>query len=468
MKNQRRVVARCCQLAYRGGVRAGMPAAQARALFGVGAVRIDDHDPDRDHAALRRLANWALRISPLVAIDEPDGLLLDVTGCHAAHGGEDKLLRLARDGPARLGFQTRAAIAPTFGAAWAIARHADHAGSIVQMPALRAALAPLPVRSLRIEADGAATLSELGIATIGDVLNLPRSTLPARFGDELLLRLDQAFGQAIETIRPIRPAPPPDAAMAFDGPTDRLDAIEQATRHLITVITGELLRSESGARALRVTLMRSDLPPVELDISLGRPSREPRHLWTLLAPKLERANLGFGVEGVRVSVRSAGRLRHEQSVNWGDTSQADPDDRDFTELIDTLTNRLGQDRVLAGRLSASHLPERANRLERWTDSRTDSPSAEHVSRDRPTTLLAPPLPAEVLALTPDGPVHRVRWRDGDEPIITSTGPERIAPEWWRANGSTRDYFTVQTESGRWLWLARGIESGRWHVHGLWA
>ena len=87
--------------------------------------------------------------------------------------------------------------------------------------------------------------------------------------------------------------------------------------------------------------------------------------------------------------------------------------------------------------------------------------------DRPTVLFDYPIPAEVIALTPDGPVHHVRWRDGDEPAVACFGPERISGEWWRGPDATRDCFRVQCANGRWLWVVRGLETGRWFVHGVW-
>ncbi len=72
-----------------------------------------------------------------------------------------------------------------------------------------------------------------------------------------------------------------------------------------------------------------------------------------------------------------------------------------------------------------------------------------------------------MALHPDGPVRRVRWEGRDHVILTSVGPERIGPEWWKGREATRDYFRVQDEGGRWLWLFREADGGRWFVHGEW-
>ena len=88
-------------------------------------------------------------------------------------------------------------------------------------------------------------------------------------------------------------------------------------------------------------------------------------------------------------------------------------------------------------------------------------------------VLTEPEPAEVIALTPDGPPQTLRWRGVDHTVLASQGPERIGGEWWRGRHpspvwATRDYFRVQDERGRWLWLYRVLETGRWFVHGQWA
>lgn len=125
------------------------------------------------------------------------GLLLDVTGCAGVWGGEERLARAALDGLARLGFEARAAIAPTFGAAWGLARFGmgsrcgGDSWHIVDSAAVRAAMSPLPISALRVGADVVASLAAVGVERVEHLLDLPRSTLPARFGSALLLRLDQ-------------------------------------------------------------------------------------------------------------------------------------------------------------------------------------------------------------------------------------------------------------------------------------
>ncbi len=479
---QRQVVVHCCERAQAAGVRAGLPLAQARALFRADTVRLEADDPSRRRAALRSLAAWAQRFSPAVAVDEdgpgePDGLLLDVSGCERVFGGEDRLLRRARGDLAVLGFQSRAAVAPTFACAWALSRFGEGEAIIVEPGGQRRAIASLPVEALRVRADTTADLAEIGIVRIEHLLELPRSTLPARFGEELLLRLDRALGQAIETIEPVRPIPPPAVERGFDGPTAQTEAIELTVRDLLARLAAALLERECGARQIEVELVRSDLPPERLTITLGRPSREVRHLWTLLRPKLERAHLGFGVEAVRVRAASIGRLPHEQAEHWreGGRATAVQVQRDASELLDALSNRLGAARVQQALLRESHLPERAFVMRPAIEGDSGSErQAGLTPRDRPTLLFEQPLEAQVVSLTPDGPVHRVQWRGGGGAIRRCLGPERIEPEWWRTppgRGAGRDCFAVQEQSGRWLWLVRERRSrgpDRWSIHGVWA
>ncbi|MEM7622229.1 MAG: DNA polymerase Y family protein [Planctomycetota bacterium] len=467
-ERQRQVVAACCERAAEAGVRVGMPLAQARALFAKPGVRIETHDSSADAAALYRFAVWAQRFSPVVAVDEPDGLLLDVTGCAPVWGGEERLLRAAAGALGRLGFAARVAIAPTFGCAWALSRCGSERACVVSPDGVRDALAPLPIVALRVDGAVAVQLGEVGIERVGDLLELPRSTLPARFGPELLLRLDQALGQAIETIEPVRPVPPPVVERVFDGPTDRVEAIELTVRELLDEVAGELERRSCGARRVDVELGRSDLGPERLTVTLGRPSRDAKHLWQLLRPKLERAHLGFGVEAVRVCAAVVGKTRHEQAECAGvsgDVSAAEIE-RSCGELLDTLRNRLGEGRVLRASLRESRLPERAFEMRDASD--TESVAADGLVSDRPSALFDRPSPAEVIALTPDGPVHRLTWRGEEHEVTACVGPERVGSEWWRTADRTRDYFAVRDERGRWLWLGRGVESGRWFVHGVWA
>lgn len=486
---QRRVIASCCASASHTGVAPGMTLAHARAMLPASGVHVEDQDPLRERASLVRLAMWAHRFSPLVTPDPPDGLLLDISGCARTFKGEGRLVRRVLADVQWLGFAARCAIGPTYGSAWALARFADRIeatqGVIIERSGLRDAIAPLPVEGLRVTAETVDALAALGVETIGQVMGLPRSTLPSRFGPELLHRLDQALGEAMERIEPVRPVPPPSVERLFDGATTRTDSIECCVRQLIDELVAQLAERESGARTLTLELGRVDSVPVRIDIALSRPCRDARHLWTLLRPPLERANLGFGVERVTITAQRTGRTRHVQTERWrdGDAAIGTAARAEAAALVDLLCNRLGSDRVTRVETCGTHIPERSTTHRSAMEPPGhrppghDSVTAVVPNEPRPSVLFDRPEPADAIAMVPDSPPSRVRWRGQDHTVVVGHGPERISPEWWsqpqrRTAGahaaSTRDYYRVCDESGTWLWVYREVETTRWFVHGTWA
>jgi protein ImuB len=109
--------------AARLGLRAGMALADAKAMYP--ALTVVDADPDADRILLEAIADWCDRYTPLIGLDPPDGLMLDITGCAHLFGGE---AAFCGDIVQRLGLQrfaARAAIADTVGCAWAVARYGD-------------------------------------------------------------------------------------------------------------------------------------------------------------------------------------------------------------------------------------------------------------------------------------------------------------------------------------------------------
>jgi protein ImuB len=84
-------------------------------------------------------------------------------------------------------------------------------------------------------------------------------------------------------------------------------------------------------------------------------------------------------------------------------------------------------------------------------------------------LLPRPEPVEAVALLPDHPPARFRWRRLGHEVTRAEGPERIEPEWWHprpglAEEPARDYFRVEVADGRRYWLYRA--DGHWFLHGI--
>ena len=464
-----------------------MTLAHARALLprSLGEPQVLEHDPQRDRQSLGRLARWATRFAPKVQADGDDGLLMDVTGCDRLYHGERNLLTQLLTALTGLGFTATAIIAPTFGAAWALARH-DHdrafkraeqhaksesrSGIVERLDQVAAALAPLPAAALRIDEQTVESLFEVGINHVGELLDVPRSQLPSRFSDELMMRIDQALGRAMETISPVRVPQVVRVDRVFDGPVRNAQAIQMATRQLLESFAVKLLECESGALSLRLTLHRHEADAVTLSLSVSRATRDVRHLWQLLLPQLENANLGHGVDALELRALETARLPHRQRQHpqWGgDGASRDANEEERGRLLDVLMQRLGRDCVMRVEAVESHLPERAaGHVPMDRDAQTREMST--TPHPRPTQLFEQPEPIDVHALTPDGPVSQVMWKGRSLQVESCIGPERLTSEWWRERTDSRDYFAVRVHTGIHLWLFRDARSGRWFVHGWWA
>src|SRR5688572_29914931 len=300
----RQLVVAASEKARSHGIRTDMTLAEARALCPglVDAV----HEPDKDLHALEGLARWMTRFTPTVAIESgmgnlpmssnhglvarvtnPPALFLDITGCSRAFGGLPSLLEQVVESLRKLRLHARVAIAPTPGAAWALAHSASNGTIITSDDQIRPTLTPLPVASLRIDDEALATLHHLGIETVGQLLNLPRQSLPARFGPQLLTRIDQALGRIPEPLTAIPYTPPVESRLDFDGVIDSLEAIHLAFQQLIVDIVPQLTRRGQGARKLTLHFFRSYAPTITKTILLSRPSRDPKNLFNLLRCAME-------------------------------------------------------------------------------------------------------------------------------------------------------------------------------------
>ncbi len=443
---------------------------QARAVLSGGACVIEPIDDVAVRGALRRLAFRMTRWVPLVSIDGDDGLLCDAGGCERLYRGIDRLVGKIATWLRAWGITGRIAAAPTFGAAWALSRFGGSDEATVTGEDFSRSLAELPLAALRLDRDVVDAMARVGLERIAHLYPIPRTAIADRYGASVLRRLDQALGRAMEAIAPIRPVERVRAAIEFDGSTDRLDAILSAARSLLADVCRQLWRLESGSRHLELCLDRSDLAPLVQTVRTARATRDAGHLWPLLACKIESSQLGFGVRGLVLRVKSRSRLSHVQAEHWV-VDGAEPD-AEVSKLIDTLNARLGVGAVKGLRVRESHVPEAAFAHDTVTTLPESTGAVDLLVVDRPSILYDEPRAIGVALLMPNGPIAMVRQGCGGFRVVCGLGPERIEPEWWRAGSEhrARDYFKVAIEDGRVLWLFRSLAGGRdtWFLHGQWA
>lgn len=449
-------------------------------------------DPAGDLAALEKLALWAQRWGPWSAIDPPDGVLVDVTGVAHLLGGEAALLADVVQACAARGLCVRPALAPTAGAAWALAHYGPPAAILAADDDPLRLLGDLPVAALRLDDDVLTVLRRLGIRRLGQLAGVAgvqadepeaeaaaRAALRRRFRNcrspsaNPLLRLDQLLGKVPEPLLPVLARPLPLVQRRLLEPLRHRDLLERVISDLAADMVRALEARGEGARRLELALWRVDGEVVLRRIELAAPTRAADHMLRLLAARLEDVDAGFGIETVQ--------LRASWSEPLG-LSQADLDaaaEQHGTALaacIDRLSLRLGRQAVTRPVLRASHIPERAQDWQ-MPLAPLAAMQGQLAFPARPLKLLDRAEPITVLYASPDGLPRRFRWRAEVREVVRVEGPERIAPEWWRERSSARlrDYYRIEDERGRRYWIYRRglVGDGRggapdWFVHGLFA
>src|SRR5436190_15294761 len=118
--------------AARLGLKVGMGLADARAMYP--RLPVVEADLEADRRLLENIADWCDRYTPLVGLDAPDGLLLDVAGCAHLFSGEAALARDLITRLAQQGLRARVTIADTVGCAWGVARYGKLSSSFGIVP----------------------------------------------------------------------------------------------------------------------------------------------------------------------------------------------------------------------------------------------------------------------------------------------------------------------------------------------
>jgi protein ImuB len=458
-----------------GGCASGMALAAARAVCP--SLRVVPAAPHEDAGLLDAVADWCDRYTPLVALDPPQGLLLDVSGCAQLFGGEAALLAELLDGLRGQGFEARAAIADAAGPARALAWFT--LGGVAPSGEERGVVAALPVAALGLDEPVRLGLARAGLKTIGEVAVRERAELSARFGAHLLAALDATLGIADPPISPRRPAPSFVVEQRFAEPIATVEAALATLAALADALARRLEAAGQGLRFAEVAFFRADGKVERVGLGVGAATRDPKLLMRLFRERLDALadplDPGFGYDLMRLSALAAEPLVPRAPA-------FDPRDREraeLAELVDRLAARHGRTRVLRLRPQDAHRPEAEAAFEPaqgFCEAQGSWAPDGEGRNPRPLRLFATPEPIEALAEIPDGPPLRFTWRRATHHVVRAEGPERIALEWWRPGEAapTRDYYRVEDSFGARFWIYRDGLYGRealhprWRLHGLFA
>ncbi|HVW96214.1 MAG TPA: DNA polymerase Y family protein [Mucilaginibacter sp.] len=447
------------------GVSVGMAAADAKAI--TSNLQVIDYPLGKENQLLRRLGLWCIRYTPIVAIDLPDGLILDISGCPHLWGSEKGYLKTIVLKLRDMGYDTRAAIADTVGAAWAIARYGK-VTPIIESGGQAEGIANLIPAALRLEPEILDKLYKLGFRSVKSFMAMPRTVLRRRFGEGFLLRLAQALGKADEHLKPIIPPVPYAERLLCLEPVRTDTAIEIAIQKLSASLCSRLQAEGKGIRKAVLKCFRVDGKMVQAAITTTRGSRSVSHLCKLFGLQIDKIEPALGIELFLLEAQKVEDIDTIQEKLWA--GHPGLQDTALAELLDRIAGKIGPERIKRYLPAEHYWPERSMRPA--VSLKDVSATAWRSNRPRPIRLLAKPEPIEVMALLPDYP-PKVFIHKGKRHVVgKADGPERIEREWWLDRGEHRDYYMVEDEDGGRYWLFRSGHydghGGDWYLHGYFA
>jgi len=453
-------IAHVTPAARQAGVAEGLSLPDARAICP--DLLTAPADPIREGSLLRALWRWADCLSPRVALDPPDGLLLDIAGCAHLFGGEKEMGAHTREQLADMQIQSRIGIADTKGGARALARFSNVPVAIAAPGETSQKLKTLPINALDVHDTIVRGLAQSGLKTIGQLYAIKSGELARRFGLTLTKSLSGSLGHEPDPVTPAAADPIYAARMTLPDPIGYKSDIEGVLNRLSESICNRFSKDQKGARRFTLTVRCVDTGDHLLSVGFARPCAEPQLILQQFSRPLDELKIEFGADWFRLVAEHIEPMQPRQ-LALGKVS----DEKDSTaHLISTLGNRLGFDHVRKFAAQDAHLPEQEFRTLEILDEKYE-PVWKTCPRKRPIRLY--PMPEHLRPLQPGRPPITFEWRRKKYATQSAQGPERLTSEWhYDGDKRTRDYWKVQTSNGPRLWLLTypGETLPHWFVAGI--
>jgi protein ImuB len=397
--------------------------------------------PAEDKHAVKALAGWATQFSSCVCFDSERRLLwLEIGSSLRYFSGLALLLEKVAAGLHALGLAAHTGVAPTPEAAALLARQ-PQAAPVLKLNHLQQAIAARPLSELAMLPAVSNGLRASGVTTVGELLALPRAALARRWGLQLTDYLQRLLGERPDPRKPYRIPPTYHRRFDFAEPVKTVEGLLFPLRRMLHELQGYLRGRDAALQTLNVAFRHHGHADTVLALRTTRPQRDALRLFVLLREKLERTQLPGAVMEIRLAVEQFVALCDTQLHLWDEGQR---NDSGWSELLDKLRARLGDQAVRRLGLRDDHRPEKA-----WC-----------VEDEAATANLPPTFPDRPLWLLAPQPIQRL-------PRLLGK-PERIEAGWWTGEDSSRDYYIAQTEEGSRWWLYREAATSRWFLQGIWA
>ena len=365
------LVGQCTPSATEAGVTPGLRVGEA--LARCPQLELVIADPGAAEHAAEEVTE---RLEGIGASVEPGGpgiWTFTTGGLERLYGGLNGVLRHVK-AALPVGADGRIGVAPTpFASLQASLEAPSRTPLVITRDEVAEFLAALPADRLPLDAKALTELANLGLATIGQVAELPRASVLDRLGLAGLRAWHCARGDDDDSLRPRRPPDPLEAAFHFPEAVGAFPALEAATKLLLTELASAARARGRSLRSLNIRAWLEGGGSWTRTLTMREATVEIDRLATLALPSL--AEVSGPVETLVIRADASGALAGHQLaiIEPGAVERT----RRAREAVRQVRSMQGDEAVL--RLVElepwSQLPERRWALVPYDVSTSQDPSA---------------------------------------------------------------------------------------------
>ena len=428
---------------------------------------------------LIELSFWAYRFSSHISIYNESTLLLEIGRSIKLFKGLEHLLNLINNDLVGFDIQTKLGMAYTPKAAYLLSfedpvaqnqqaanQPSDKSASVYTNNYLAQSnthLNACPIAHLEVEQKLISQLHNCGFENLADIESVSSAELGHRFGNELLLYLDQLWGRITDPQIALTPPETFETSADFAEPIRNLNWIKQQLDRLLSDLQHFITQRQLVCRSFTWRFYHENnrlLKTVTIGLSATQNKLETFRQLTDL--KLASIQLDWEFSSIELS---SSQLIPIQLFH-DDLFDPKIDQQQFNQLIDKLSSRLGHNALFRVTTAPEHLPELCNdrqyAVQEPTNNHkylidTDHKTPSNQLLDQPLWLLENP---QRLAQQHTQPLH-------EGPLSIIHGPDRVTSHWW-SKLQSRDYFIARQCNGRLLWIFFDRGERSWFLHGLFA
>ncbi len=440
-------------VAAKSGIRPGQSLTTAMALDG--RLHVLSRDISKEVAALNQLSRWCYQFSPMVSLKSPHILLLEIEGSLRLFKGLGSLLKRITHGLEAQGFIGQRGLGYTPKAAELFARSAlKQTPTDIKSSLLIQELREISIALLDIPGKQITLLQEMGLTTLGQVLDLPHAAIGKRFGVEFLRYLQQIMGKHPDPQLPISLEPRFHSELFYIEGIQNKQGLLFPIKRLLTELCDYLRTRQLDCQGFEWCFAEIKGKTRLLQLAFSQPQNSFSVFLELTRIKLESLPLGTAVHSVLLTSKTLIAANPAPFSLWDGLQYSSTQSPEL--LLDKLSARLGKDALHGIACRQEHIPELAWQPLPCTQTQPVSAPLPTVTKLRPLWLLPQPAPVQQRQ-------EKLYWQGQ---LTLLRGPERIDSHWWQSPRIQRDYFVARHEQGGLYWLFRDLATRRWFVHGL--